>query len=57
MPATSVAQQEFMGAILSGDAKKPKSMTMKQVREFAATPRKDLPEHIGRYKSPGHDKK
>ena len=48
MPAVSQKQQKFFGAILGGAIDKPKGMTTDQVKDFAATPRKDLPEHAGK---------
>lgn len=43
MPAVSQKQQEFFGMVAAGKAAKPKGMTMKQVKDFARTPRKGLP--------------
>ena len=45
MPSTSVAQQHFFGGILGGAIKKPKGMTLDQVKDFARTSTKGLPEH------------
>lgn len=49
MPAVSVAQQQYM-AIAEHDpsklkGKRPK-MTQQQLHDFAATPTKDLPDHV-----------
>lgn len=51
MPAKSKKQQKFMGAELQRkkEGKKTKTgMTQKQLEEFAGTPRKGLPESVGR---------
>lgn len=58
MPASSKAQQKAAGAALSAKRGETKvgslqgaskemyeSMTEKELEDFAATPRKDLPEH------------
>ena len=43
MPAKSKKQQRFFGMIESGKIARPKGMTEQQVKEFASTPRKGLP--------------
>lgn len=58
MPSTSKAQQEFMGADLARKRKGESTetgMSEKQLKEFASTKHKGLPEHVkhhGRGKSP-----
>jgi len=60
MPASSKAQQKAAGAALSAKRGETKvkslkgaskemyeSMSEKELEDFAATPRKDLPEHKG----------
>ena len=46
MPSVSQRQQRYFGMIAAGKIKKPGSMTDKQVHDFAATPRKGLPQHM-----------
>lgn len=50
MPAKSQAQQEMMGADLARAQKglpTKTGMSIKQLRDFASTPRKGLPKRIG----------
>jgi hypothetical protein len=51
MPSTSVAQQHFMGGELARkQAGRPTQtgMNERQLRDFAATPTKGLPQRIGK---------
>lgn len=50
MPATSVAQQHYFGAIKGGAIKKPSGISDRVVDEFARTSTKNLPQH----KADGH---
>ena len=57
MPAVSKSQQRLMAACEHGaklDAC-PKSMTKEQMHDFAATPRKGLPEHAAKAAKKGMD--
>lgn len=44
MPAVSKAQQRFFGMVHAGKIPKPKGMKKKDVKKFAKTKHKDLPE-------------
>ncbi len=52
MPAKSQAQQRFFGAIKGGAIPRPAGMSEKTVQDFAATPRRGLPEHLGNGRMP-----
>lgn len=48
MPSTTKRQQRFFGMVEGGELPKPAGMTDEQVKEFASTPTKDLPERAPR---------
>jgi hypothetical protein len=52
MPAKSVAQRRLMGACEHGAKldKCPKGMTKEQMRDFATTKEKGLPQHVKKSK-------
>jgi len=50
MPSTSKKQQEFFGMVEAGKIKRPKGMNAQQVKEFASTKRKGLPNRKGKKK-------
>jgi hypothetical protein len=48
MPAVSQKQQQFFGSMLANPAEaKRKGITPKVAKEFASTPRTDLPKRAG----------
>lgn len=48
MPATSVRQRKFFGAVRGGAIPKPKGMSDQAVKDFASTPEKGLPKETDR---------
>lgn len=57
MPATSVRQRRYFGAIAGGAIPKPQGMTDKTVHDFASTKEKGLPAkatHLADGGTPGH---
>lgn len=46
MPAISVKQRKFFGAIEGGAIPRPAGMTGQQVKDFASTSEKGLPKHM-----------
>lgn len=49
MPATSIAQRRYFGAIQGGAIPKPAGISAKAVKEFASTPEKNLPKKKRKY--------